>query len=211
MGDFTHKELDELKACSLLHELPDNVFHQFLALASRINFAEHDILLKEGEHSDQFFIILSGAVGLYKQNTKGKAPELILTLSPGQTLGEMRVIQNRTISLTAKALEPTVVLAFSISTLRSPENQSIYDAILGSIITILNDRLANSNDSVLDNINEKKRKTKQLIFTVLISIVFTILLVEVALALYYAMNSEDFCSRFTYHSAQMLNINSLKA
>lgn len=54
MGDFTKEELAELRACSLLHELSEHAYSEFLALSSRITFAKDEILLKEGEHSDHF-------------------------------------------------------------------------------------------------------------------------------------------------------------
>lgn len=203
MNDFTKEELNLLRICPVLQRLSEKNYNEFLSLSSRICFTKEDVLLKEEERSDHFFIIISGSVNLYKNNEKENTSELILSLCNGQTVGEMRLIQNRTISLTVQAAEPTVVLCASINKLRAPENHECYEAMLDSIIAILNDRLTLSNRCILAKINEKKKRTKQLIFTVFVSIVFALLLVEVGFALYYAMNAEDFCNKFSTPPAPM--------
>ena len=194
MTDFSKQEMDILKNSTLLNHIADEHFQAFMSISSRVTYPEGAVLLEEGEQSDNFFIIISGAVGLYKQENKTSKPELIATLNGGETIGEMRIIQNRACSLTVKSSQPVVALCASITQLREIENHLCYEAILGSIITIINKRFCHSNETVLSEIHEKKRKNKQLVFSMCSIFVLILFLCELGLAVYYTAYSTDFCN-----------------
>jgi CRP/FNR family cyclic AMP-dependent transcriptional regulator len=194
MDHFSENEKKILKNCSLLKRLSDEIYNDFLKISYRASFETNTTLLYESQESDDFFIIISGSVGLYKNANDNSAPELIEYLSTGQTIGEMRVIQNRTCSLTVKTTEPTIVLRTSISELCSIENHQCYQSILESIINILNERLFNSNQAIFNTIKNKRRRNKQLIFSLFCTGVLILFLCELGFALYYAMNLTDLCN-----------------
>ncbi|CAM2901082.1 cNMP-binding protein [Legionella steigerwaltii] len=201
MNDFSKNEKYNLKKTSLLSHLSDENYDTFIAISSRELFRKGDILLKEGEINDDFFIIISGTVGLYKKKNKNFPPELIGKLGVGETIDEIRVIRNRTCTLTVIAAEATVVLKTSISKLHALENHSCHDAVVESVINIISDRLLHSNETILNKIHEKKRKNKQIVSVLLGMLVLIIFLCEVGLGLYYTLNPTDFCN----------NLNSLPA
>ena len=194
MSDFSENEKCILKNSPLLNHLSDKDYQTFMKISSRATFVKGDILLKEGELNDDFFIIVSGTVGLYKKENKNSAPELIETLSSGETIDEMRVIQNRTCALTVIAIAETVVLQTSISKLHHLANRQCYDALVESIIKIISDRLYHSNETILKKIHEKKRRNKQIIFVLFGMLVLLIFLFEVGVGLYYTLNPTDFCN-----------------
>jgi CRP/FNR family cyclic AMP-dependent transcriptional regulator len=195
MSDFTNEERDILRNCELLKNLSDSDFQDFLAISSRASYEKDEVLLTEGEICEYFFIILSGTIEVYKNDIKNSKPLLINQLISGQTIGEMRIIQNKACILTAIASEPTTVLRISLTELHLPENAHCYRAILESTVKIVSDRLLYSNETVLNKTAEKRRKNRQLIFAILGIITLVLFLGEVALALYYSLHAEDFCKR----------------
>ncbi|HHT0592818.1 TPA: Crp/Fnr family transcriptional regulator [Legionella anisa] len=197
MSDFSENEQNILRNSPLLKHLSEENYQTFIAISSRSTFVKGDLLLREGELNDDFFIIVSGAVGLYKKENEQAAPELIDTLGSGETLDEMRVIQNRTCALTVIATEATVVLQTSISRLHALENHQCHDAIVEAVIKIISDRLFHSNETILNKIHEKKRKNKQFICILFGMLVLVVFLCEVGLGLYYTLNPTDFCNNLT--------------
>ncbi|KTD38516.1 cNMP-binding protein [Legionella nautarum] len=195
MSEFTNEEKDLLKNCELLKNLSDSEFQDFLAISSRASYGKDEVLLTEGEICEYFFIIISGTIEVSKNDPKSYKPLLISKLNGGQTIGEMRIIQNKACILTATASEPTVVLRTSITKLHLPENTHCYRAILESTIKIVSDRLLYSNETVLNKTAERRRKQKQLILAIFGIITLGLFLGEIALALYYALNASDFCKR----------------
>jgi len=202
MDNFSIEELIILRNSPLFSNLSEENINKLLTISYRTSFQKDEILLTEGEHSDKFFIIISGSVALYKNDESKLHPELIGSLSTSESFGEMRVIQNRVCSLTVKAAEKTEVLWISISELHSPQNQQCYKSIVDSIVAIINDRLYKSNNFLLNKIKEKRKKVKQLIFTLFICGVFALLICELGLALYYVLNTADFCSHFNAFPAE---------
>ncbi|MGL5742480.1 MAG: hypothetical protein ACRCXC_07990 [Legionella sp.] len=106
----------------------------------------------------------------------------------------MRVIKNRTCSLTVIASEPLVVLRMSISHLHALENHHCHAALVAAIIKIINDRLYHSNETILTKVHEKKRKNKQLLFALFSLLVLILFVSELGFALYYALNRSVFCN-----------------
>ncbi|KTD69682.1 MULTISPECIES: cyclic nucleotide-binding domain-containing protein [Legionella] len=194
MSDFSENEKNILKNSPLLSHLSAENYEEFLAISSRELFRKGDILLKEGEINDDFFIIVSGTVGLYKKENKNAPPEFIETLSTGETIDEIRVIRNRTCTLTVIAMEEAVVLQTSISKLHALENHPYHDAIIESVIKIISERLLHSNETILNKIHEKKRKNIQIISVLLGMLILVVLLCEVGLGLYHTLNPTDFCN-----------------
>lgn len=93
MSDFSEQEKNILRNSPLLKHLSEKNYQLFMAISSRTTLGKGDLLLKEGEISDDFFIIISGTVGLYKKEDENSDPEFIETLASGETIDEMRAIQ----------------------------------------------------------------------------------------------------------------------
>lgn len=186
--------MDILKNSKLLYQIADEHIQSLISISSKVLYKKGEYLLSEGSFSDDFFIIISGTVELLKKDTQTSRPILIGNLGRGEPIGEMRVIQNRPVSLTIKASEPVVVLRTSITQLRSSEYHHCYNVILESIINIINSRLFNSNESIVKKIDEKKKKTRQLLLALCGIVVLGLFLAESIFAIYYAINPAYFCN-----------------
>jgi len=203
MNNFSNDEKDFLRNTQLLKHLSEEDFKIFLQKSERVTIASGQDLLVEGSESDDFFIIMSGNVSLLKKEGETNIENFLGTLSIGQTVGEMRIIQNRACSLTVRAEGEVIALQTSIAGLR--QDQNCYQSILESIGIILNERLFNTNVTISNTIKEKKLKRKQLIFSLLFIIVLILFLAELSFALYYALNPRDFCDAvYSYPAVNQL-------
>jgi CRP/FNR family cyclic AMP-dependent transcriptional regulator len=185
MSEFSMEARDILKGSALLKRFSDDDFERLLALSTLLNYDEEDIILTENEVNDCLYIIISGTVTLYKTNHRTKTEHVITTLSQGESLREMGVIENRPCSVTVKANGPSVLLSVSIMELRRPENMHCYDALLEGIISIVTHRLALGNESLAMHLYEKTKKRKQLYFALATISILVILFIELGVGAYY--------------------------
>lgn len=89
-----------------------------------------DLLFREGERSQEFFVILDGKVAIVEGY--GEAEEQTLRVhGPGRFLGELGLLAGQTSQLTAVVVEPGEVLAIPAERLREVVLQ---DAVLGDLI-----------------------------------------------------------------------------
>ncbi len=92
--------------------------HALAACAQSRMFAPGSWLLREGEAADAFFVLLRGHVVL-ELVTPGRAARSIATLGPGDVAGVSWVAPPYRWQFDARALEPTLVLAFDVACLRA--------------------------------------------------------------------------------------------
>lgn len=184
MSNFSEKESSLLRTCELLKDLSDKNFSTFLNLAERVSHAKGKVLLEEGKHNEHLFIVISGAVDLYK--TTGIEQYLIGTLASGQSIGEMRVVKSLPCSLTVITSAPTVVLSIFVSKLRHMEYNQCYESILDAIINILSCRLIATN-ALAANGENKKQTWRRYLFPALFTTTAVLLLFEIGVAVYYLM------------------------
>jgi len=89
---------------------------QFVALAREVMFAAGEIVYREGEECEDFYLIDSGQVALEINPPTG--PVLVDTLGVGEEFGWSAVLAGRERVLQARALSQARLLAFDGAALR---------------------------------------------------------------------------------------------
>jgi CRP/FNR family cyclic AMP-dependent transcriptional regulator len=88
-----------------------------LIIAEHINFLEIDegaYVFREGDGGDCVYFVIEGELEVIKESAvDGKEGVVISTLSKGQSIGEMSVIEKTPRSATVRARTPTTVLTLS--------------------------------------------------------------------------------------------------
>jgi CRP/FNR family cyclic AMP-dependent transcriptional regulator len=107
----THTEvLAELRRTSLFAAADDVALRPLADRAFRRRLAAGQILFTEGEPSDHIYVVRSGRLRIVVTSPHGD--ELTLSvLGPGDTFGELSVLDGLPRSATAEALEPVELLA----------------------------------------------------------------------------------------------------
>lgn len=190
MENFSQAEIEILKKTQLLKNFSEENFSAFIKISKRVIFIEGEMLTKEGEENDNFYILITGSVGLFKQCDMNNNNEHIGTLNSGEPIGEMRIIKNGQCSLTIRALETLTVLQAPISLLT--EYKNIHDKLLESIVDIISSRLRETNSFAAKNALEKKWKKRQLRLSILSILVLFVFLFEFGMGLYYVLNANEY-------------------
>lgn len=107
--------LDDLKRYSLFGGIMDDDLSVIRSLLKQERFpAGHDIM-HEGERGDRLYFILDGEVEILVSDTEDPAKPLkrIATLGPGETVGEMELIDIQPRMATVRALTPVSTVCLS--------------------------------------------------------------------------------------------------
>ena len=78
----------------------------------RAHFAKGEIIIRQGDAADCFYLIESGQVEIIKE-VPGNAPECLRLCSAGDTFGEVGILNNAPRSATVRSLTAVDVLKFS--------------------------------------------------------------------------------------------------
>ncbi|MCK8823764.1 Crp/Fnr family transcriptional regulator [Fuchsiella alkaliacetigena] len=128
--DLSFVELEKIKQATYIRE-----------------YAKDEIIFMEGEPGDAFYIILSGAVKVFKIGQSGKEKTLTL-LNEGDFFGEMALLEKNVRSASVEAIKDSCLYVFE----RSKFNSMIYQfpEIAVKMIAVLSNRLRAANKLVED-------------------------------------------------------------
>jgi CRP-like cAMP-binding protein len=111
-------------------------------LLARVLYEKDKIIFREGQDGTDAFVVESGRVGVFK-TTDGK-PVRLATIEKGAIFGEMAAITGERRSATAIAIEPTVVVRISKTTIQ--QKISHCDPFIKALLAILINNLGRVNE-----------------------------------------------------------------
>jgi CRP/FNR family transcriptional regulator, cyclic AMP receptor protein len=99
-----------LRNVELFDGLTDDELDAVAAICYEKQFKRGDIIAKQGEPGDEFFIVTQGFVEVILEEPR----RAVVNLGPGQLIGEMAVVDQGPRSATVQAVdEPTIVQVIS--------------------------------------------------------------------------------------------------
>lgn len=90
----------------LFSDLSDKEISEVINHMERVNFSSGDVIFKEGDEGDWFFIVLQGKVKVTRKKGWFK-DQAIADLGPEDFFGEMALFENEARAATLKAVEDT--------------------------------------------------------------------------------------------------------
>jgi CRP-like cAMP-binding protein len=122
-----------LRAIEFLHDANDGLLQQMSDRLKPQNHAVGDVIAKEGDVADSFFIVASGKVEIVTKGPHGEKLRLGV-FGPGDYLGEIGLLRGTSRLATARCLTPVTVLAlkksdFDAMLSRSPEMRAELEAM----------------------------------------------------------------------------------
>ncbi len=104
-------DLAALEGLRLFSSFSEEVAKEFFRLFRRRSLKKGEILFREGEEGDTFYIILCGDVSIEKQLDKeGKKMRKLAVLRKGDYFGEMAVLEGQPRFAQARAIAPAEVI-----------------------------------------------------------------------------------------------------
>ncbi|WP_375689792.1 glutaminase A [Pseudooceanicola sp. LIPI14-2-Ac024] len=119
------------------------------AAASTHSYAEGDYIVTHGAEAKAFYLVASGLVSITIPAGDGSTRR-ISTVGPGQTFGEMAMLDGGPRSASAVATGPVICHAFAIEAIRdiAAERPQVYSVILGNVVHSISDRLRAANEQI---------------------------------------------------------------
>jgi MFS family permease len=97
--------LELLRGVSLLSPLPEPLLDRFARALIRVELADGEVVIREGDHGDRFYVVESGGLEVSKEG------RFIASLGPGDFVGEIALLRDVPRTATVTATAPTVLQA----------------------------------------------------------------------------------------------------
>jgi MFS family permease len=97
--------LELLRSISILSPLPEPVLDRLARALVRVEVAEGDVVIREGDHGDRFYVVESGGVMV------SKGGRFVADVGPGDYVGEIALLRDVPRTATVTATAPTVLQA----------------------------------------------------------------------------------------------------
>jgi len=121
-----------------------------LEAASEHTLIRGDMLFKEGEKPDSLYVVLSGRVAVAIANPIDNRETMVGLMTPGDLFGEMGMLDGGVRSASARALEPSTVLAIPYEGVLAMFNSN--PALLWGVTRLLAGRLRETNEALADSV-----------------------------------------------------------
>lgn len=147
-------EFGQLKRCSLFGGVTADAFEVIRPFIRFMHFDAGTCIISEGEVNDRIYFIESGSVEILKK-VRGAAQmgvRQIMTLGPGDTFGEMELIDIQPCAATVCALELTETLSLSNRDLYkvSKVDMKTYALLVMNLAREISRRLRLADDTIAD-------------------------------------------------------------
>ena len=147
-----------LRQHAFFKDLPEKYFEFILGCASYVVFKAGEVILKEGESADKFYLIRSGHVAIYIDRPRQLT---IQTIHEGDILGWSWLVPPYRYRFSAKAVENTRAVALDGKCLREKceKNSDLGYELLKRLVVIFTERLEATRLQLLDmyNINVENK------------------------------------------------------
>lgn len=149
---------------SLFQGLTPAQIKRFIAAGELMVFPAHGIIIKEGDVSRDFFLIISGTVEILKHQVPGHTHQ-VATLSLGDTIGELGIIDHEARSATIRVLEETTVLRIDIKAFEDiTKDTQISLLTYHNLATNLSHRLKHTNEITVGALENSLQQAKDKIY-----------------------------------------------
>jgi len=143
----------------LFSDLPSEELDRLMAALDVVNLKSGDILFREGDIGEHLYIVVSGELEINMGTGTGN--ELVLNvLGEGEYFGEMGLIMpggRRTAGARARG----DVVLLSMSRARFSELMQHHPLLANAMVTVLSQRLDNTNVSTFRDLTEKNRQLQK--------------------------------------------------
>ncbi len=113
------KQLDVVAKCELFRDMSPAELSSLLKFAETRRFAKDHFVLIDRQQSEGFFLVLTGKIDIEISLPNQSGQEVIASLTPGQVLGELAILDVSRRSASAKATEAASALFWKRSDIES--------------------------------------------------------------------------------------------
>jgi CRP/FNR family cyclic AMP-dependent transcriptional regulator len=139
--------IERLAAVRLFQHLGPDDLKKVAKIAKPKRVAPHTVVFFEGNRADAFFIVLSGSLKVYQTAKDGRV-KVLSTMGPGETFGELAMLDGHPRSASVETVSASELLVISRKDFR--ELATATPGILWGVLEGVCARLRAQNDSELE-------------------------------------------------------------
>lgn len=109
---------DELRKMALFAALPTVALEHLLTMLTILQLQAGDLVFREGDTARDMFVVIDGEMEVVKHSKRGTEARVAL-LGPGDSVGEMGLVDIQPRSATVRAVAPTRLLRITAADLDS--------------------------------------------------------------------------------------------
>lgn len=128
-GIEEEKKLKILRATPFFKPFTDEELAELLHKSRWLRYNYGDILFREGERDNAFYVILKGSVTVMKRTGVAAMKKTINTLGAGQCFGEMAVLTGEPRSADVSAAEEAFVLKVKAETIQEETASALLKSV----------------------------------------------------------------------------------
>lgn len=136
-----------LAACALLRGVPSGELERLAACAQLRRYRRGQILFVEGDPGDSLLVLLVGHLKAHCTSVRGE-DFLLAQFRPGDTIGELSVVDGGPRTATVTALDEVCVLRIPRAAVAATAEQSA--AVMGALLRAVTSALRRTNDVAAD-------------------------------------------------------------
>lgn len=149
---------DFLKKVYFFKDLSDAAIKKMVNVCHKTLVEDGHIIFLEGEKADRFYIVIGGAVEVWKDYNKQNA-EMLAVHGPGHLFGEMALIDDKPRSATIVAGTNTKLLYINRKDFHKIIRENVTIAL--SIMKSVSSMVRKSNESYVENLREQNVELEQ--------------------------------------------------
>jgi CRP-like cAMP-binding protein len=124
-----HEIFEMVSGTPLLRDVPEGNLREMLRFAEPIRVREGDVVIREGEEGDNYYLILDGMASVLRRPSPAEEPRVAAVFAPGFAFGEEALISYA-------RRNATVVMETDGILLKIPKN-AFLDYIVSSLVTFV--------------------------------------------------------------------------
>lgn len=118
-----------VRATPLLRDIPEKNLQEMLKYAEPIMVSEGDVIIREGEEGDNYYLVLDGMASVLRRPTPASSPRVVSVLAPGFAFGEEALISYA-------RRNATVIMETNGILLKIPKN-AFLDHLVSALVTFV--------------------------------------------------------------------------
>ena len=143
-----------LEDALLFHGLPLNGLTSLANQGQERLFHQGEVLMRQGDRSDLMYVIVQGRVGVDRAHPALIDPVRVAELGPGETVGEMGLLDGEPRSATVLALDETIALELTAEALAAVLIE--FPDVAKTLLHILSARIRSTDELIVEAFRREK-------------------------------------------------------
>ena len=142
--------LPALAETDFFRDAPPDELVEIARRCTERDLVRNDVLFSEGDEPDSILLVTAGRIAIVNSNPVDRRESVLALMEPGDLFGELGMLDHRPRSATARALEPSSVLAIPYAPVEAMFDR--HPNLLWNVTRMLASRLRTMDEALADSV-----------------------------------------------------------